>query len=234
MRERFEKRFSKTQGALFVVLSIAALLAVSSAIAAVPEQSSQQGEQTSTPPTCFNLVVNGDFEQGVSEPDPWVLGGHAEVSDERPHNGYFGVWMGGYQNADDTLYQLVSIPDDAVTVTFRYWWNMHSLDDAETPYDYLHVKLQTADGQPLAEVETLDNTGVRNAWTQSAFDLSAYKGSSLRLLFHCTGNELFITSFFLDDVELEVCGDFETPTPTATPALVERRYLPLVWRFASD
>lgn len=224
MRWHSEKRFLlRMKGMLFALLSMLALLAFSGAIAATPKgqllQQLQQREQSS-PPTCVNLVVNGDFEQGVSEPDPWVLGGHAEVSDERPHSGYFGVWVGGYQNADDTLYQLVSIPDDAETVTFRYWWNIHSLDAVETPYDYLYVKLQTADGQPLAELETLDNTDVRNAWTQSSFDLSAYAGTSLRLFFHCTGNERFITSFFLDDVELEACGD------------MVRCYLPLVWHAA--
>jgi len=125
---------------------------------------------------------------------------------------------------------------------------MHSLDDGETPYDHLSVTLRTSDGDLLETLEMLDNTYVRNTWTQSTFDLSTYGGSSLRIHFGCTGNEQFITSFFLDDVELEVCSDVETPTPTASPTatatptftptptieLREWRYLPLVWRDASD
>jgi len=235
MRTYFEECRSRIVVALWFLIAL--LLAASTAVVAAPGTvpSSLPSMQTSTPPTCINLVVNGDFEQGWSNPDPWVLGGFTEISRQRPHSGYYGVWMGGYKNADDTLYQLVTIPADSLeTVTLRYWWNMDSLDDDETPYDYLYVTLQTADGEPLAELEALNNTGVRDTWVQSTFDLSEYSGMSLRIHFHCTGNEQFITSFFLDDVELEVCGVSETPTPTPTSTIepTHRHYLPLVWHTA--
>jgi len=213
-------RLGECRSRVIVTLcSLVALLVVISATAAGARQAPQSSARSAAWRTCTDLVVNGDFEQGISNPTPWVLEGHAEVSDERPHSGYLGIWMGGYQDADDALYQLVSIPTDWQAAVLHYWWSMHSLDDAEKPYDYLYVTLQTADGEPLAELETLDNTGVRNVWTYSTFDLSAYIGMSLRLHFRCTGNEAFITSFFLDDVQLlELC---------------EHRYLPLVWHDSS-
>ncbi len=238
-----------TIGAMgFVCVLIAVLLGASAVFAAEQGDQPHPGLQASALMACVNVVVNGDFEQGVANPEPWVLEGHAYVSDERAHSGYFGVWMGGYKEANDTMYQLVAVPLDADAVTLRYWWNMHSLDDGETPYDHLNVTVRTSDGDLLETLETLDNTYVRNTWTQSTFDLSTYGGSSLRVHFSCSGNEQFITSFFLDDVELEVCSDVETPTPTASPIatatptftatptieLSERRYLPLVWRDASD
>ncbi|MDH7486816.1 MAG: hypothetical protein QHJ81_11135 [Anaerolineae bacterium] len=211
---RFGKQRFTTVWVVFSWFLIALLPAVSGAIAAAPPgRPSHSGSPVARAASCIDLLLNGDFEQGPSRPDPWVLGGFTEVSDQRPHSGHFGVWMGDYQNADDTLYQQVTLPADAGTAELRYWWSMHSVDDIETPYDYLYVTLQAADGTPLAVLETLDNTAVRDVWTQASFDLSDYRGLSLRIHFRCTGNEQFNTGFFLDDVTLEVC-ESATPTPT--------------------
>ncbi|MBC8449938.1 MAG: hypothetical protein H8D78_19565 [Chloroflexi bacterium] len=202
-----EKRHSLTALVVSLWLLVALLLAASGVIAAAP---------AAMPASCDDLVRNGDFEQGTSDPAPWILGGHTEISDQRPHGGDFGAWMGDYQATDDTLYQLVTIPADSDTAELRYWWSMQSVDDVETPYDYLYVTLQAADGMPLGDLETLDNTVARDTWTQVSFDLSDYRGVSLRIHFRCTGNEQFNTGFFVDDVELEVC---ESPTPTPTGTL---------------
>jgi hypothetical protein len=196
------------------------------------------GEPRSSP-TCVNVVENGGFEQGPSDSDPWTLGGFTNVSEWRIHEGSFGVWLGGYGNADDTLQQLVAIPAGAEALNLRYWWNMQSLDDTETPYDFLYVTLQTAGGEVLRALEAMDNTDLRGSWIQSSFDLSEFSDTSLRIHFRCVGNAAFVTSYFLDDIELEVCGDLRTPTPTATPTpsptptptvvIDEWRYLPLIW-----
>jgi len=176
---------------------------------------------------CGNLLENSGFELGVSDMGPWAAGGFAHVTEERAHGGYFGVWMGGYKSPSDTLYQAVTLPTDVDSLTLRYWWNMHSLDDVQTPYDYLYVDLQTADGQTLQSLATLDNTYERNMWRASSFDLTGYAGESVRIHFRCSGNAQFVTSYFLDDIELDACVGATTPTPTSAPR--ERSYLPLVW-----
>jgi len=205
----------------------------------VPEVQSSHAIRASTPWACVNLVENGGFEQGAADPAPWLAGGFTHVSEEQAHGGYYGMWMGGYREANDTLYQLVTVPSEADETNLSYWWHMQSLDDAETPYDYLYVTLQTADGEVLAELEILDNTDRRNVWSQSTIDVGALAGTTFRIGFDCVGNGAFVTSFFLDDVELIVCGPSETPAPTqtatprpsATSTAVpgQLRYLPLVW-----
>ena len=179
---------------------------------------------------CSNLLKNGGFELGVSDLAPWVASGFAHVTEERAHSGDFGVWMGGYKTPSDTLYQAVTLPADADSATLRYWWNMHSLDDLHTAYDYLHVDVQTEDGQTLEPLATLDNTYERDAWRESSFDLTGYAGESLRIHFRCSGNAQFVTSYFLDDIELDVCAGVATPTPTSEPR--RRSYLPLIWHGA--
>jgi len=176
---------------------------------------------------CSDLLENGGFEQGVSDWGPWVAGGFAHVTEERSHSGYYGVWMGGYKTPSDTLYQAVTLPAGVDSATLHYWWNMHSLDDVHTPYDYLHVELQTAGGQTLRTLATLDNTHERDAWREYSFDLTPYAGQSLRIHFRCSGNARFVTSYFLDDIRLETCVAVATPTPTSEPS--QRLYLPLVW-----
>ena len=227
-----------------VLLGSSLLMGASGALARslLPERGSPSIEQEVSVRQCIDLLFNGGFEQGVADPDPWVLGGFAHVSEERSHGGSLGVWMGGYKNADDTLYQSVDIPSGVAVATLSYWWNMHSLDDTETPYDFLHASVRTSTGEPLAALETLDNTRERNSWSQSTFDVSSYSGTSVQIHFHGEGNPQFVTSFFVDDVELQVCGAPSTPTPTATSiptptatptvARLEWRYLPLVRRDA--
>jgi len=187
----------------------------------------QSAADLAAPVGCSNLLENSGFELGVSDFGPWVAGGFATVTEERAHSGYYGVWMGGYKSPSDKLYQAVTVPAGVNSVTLHYWWNMHSLDDGHTPYDYLHVDLQTADGQTLKPLAMLDNTYERDAWRESSFDLTGYAGESLRIHFRCSGNAQFVTSYFLDDIELEVCAGVATPTPTSVPR--ERSYLPLIW-----
>lgn len=181
---------------------------------------------------CNDVVVNGGFENGSADMSPWVPSGHAYVSEVWAHEGDFGLWMGGYPDALATVHQTVNLTGGGSTATLTYWWNMHSLDGSQVATDRLVVSLRTEEGEPLVELETLDNTGERGIWVQSTFDVGSYAGMDVQIHFGCTGDEQMVTSFFLDDIALEVCAEVGTATPTATPTatLEERvlRYLPLV------
>jgi thermitase len=167
----------------------------------------------------LDAIVNGGFEDGGGMLEPWVLEvGHAYPSDQTPHSGQFSVWTGGYKNADDGMYQSVSLPYDLDSATLNYWWYMHTADDDVTPYDFLVVTLSDGQGALLQELALVDNTGQRDSWGQSSFDLSPYAGEQLRVHFRCLGNSQYVTSFFLDDISLAVC---QTPTNV---------YLPLIWQ----
>jgi len=165
--------------------------------------------------SCVNVVENGDFERGVGTLAPWISKGFAVVSDQRVHSGSFAFWMGGYRNADDSLFQAVEIPE-AESVSLSYWWNMHSLEDVSAVHDRLVVSLKSESGEVIGVIDTRDNTGDSDAWAQAAFDLSPFSGMSVVLHISCQGDAENVTSFFIDDVELQACGELATATPTAT------------------
>lgn len=189
------------------------------------------GERTVfVPRACVNVIENGDFERGVDSLSPWASKGFAVVSDQRVHSGSLAFWMGGYRDADDSLFQWVVIPE-AQSVTLSYWLNMHSLEDEGAVHDFLIASVRSASGSVMRIVATQDNTGPRDTWEQITVDLSEFAGMGLELHMSCQGDGEDVTSFFIDDVELQACGDMATPT--ATPSPTSRRFLPLVWHEAS-
>jgi len=150
--------------------------------------------------------VNGGFESG---PTTWVqssTGGYQLIDGTRPHTGAYSAYLGGYNNGTDTIYQQVSIPANATSATLRYWSYMTTQEACCTPYDYLYVEVRSTSGALLGTLQTLNNGGTKNAWIQSAaLNLIAYKGQTVRLQFRATTDVSLITSFFVDDVTLNVC-----------------------------
>lgn len=167
---------------------------------------------TPVPPTatpvaggCTERLTNGGFESGIS---PWVQtssGGYALVSTTRPHSGTQGLYMGGYNRANDTVYQQVTIPANATAATLTYWWNMATQETGTVKYDYLYARVQNSSGATLATLETRSNADVQNTWTKSTFNLLAYKGQTVRIFFQATTDSIYTTSFFVDDVSLNTC-----------------------------
>jgi len=213
---RFGGRWN-ARGVSFTILLLAGLL-----WSGLQSPQAIHGLTIAQEPTCFEAIANGGFEEGggtTLELEPWVLEvGYAYLTDQPAHNGQFSVWTGGYKNAVDGFYQSVLLPHSLDSATLSYWWYMHSADDDVTPYDYLIVTLRDSQGGLLQELELIDNTGNRDSWGQSDFDLSPYAGEELRVHFRCLGNSQYVTSFFLDDVSLAVC---QTLVNT---------YLPLIWQ----
>ena len=52
---------------------------------------------------------------------------------------------------------------------------------------------------------TLNDGSTANTWTKSTYSLLAYKGLTVRIAFKVTTDSSLSTSFFLDDVSLNVC-----------------------------
>ena len=54
-------------------------------------------------------------------------------------------------------------------------------------------------------LQTLSNNNTQNTWTKSTYSLLAYKGQTVRVYFKATTDVSLPTSFFVDDVSLNVC-----------------------------
>ncbi len=161
---------------------------------------------TPVPGGCGESLSNGGFEIGTS---PWVQtssGGYQIVDTTRPHTGSYSAYLGGYNRATDTIYQQVTIPSNATSATLTYWWNVSTQESGSRSYDYLYARVLDANGNTLTTLQTLSNTSVQNTWTKSTYSLLAYKGQTVRIYFKGTTDVSLPTSFFVDDVSLNVCN----------------------------
>ena len=162
---------------------------------------------TPTPPPagCSEKVTNGGFETGALAPWTQSSGTYSVLDTSMPHTGSYDSWFAGYNNANDTLYQNVTIPSTATAATLTYWWKQTTQEACCTAYDFLYVQVLNTSGTVLGTVQTISNASTAGTYTKSTFSLLAYKGQTVRLQFRATNDGSLPTNFFVDDVSLNVC-----------------------------
>ncbi len=154
------------------------------------------------------VIQNGDFESGdvvwtQSSGQYFVIGQYYSYS------GDWSAWLGGYDNADDRLYQSFSTHPGSRSARLIFHLCLYSTDIQTSPYDYFHTELQNSSGATLEDFLWADNT-MDPGWYEGMAewaDFSAYAGQTLRLFFQGTTDGSAYTNFFVDDVNLYVyCG----------------------------
>ena len=169
---------------------------------------------TATPGVpCENILSHGDFEAGLLP--PWGTAGSTQVTTAHAHGGAHSARLGGANNAVDELFAGVELPPDATSITLSYWWYVESTDP-DPQADLLTVLVGGPGGEVV--VETLTSGSAKDAWHQTTFDLSSYAVQQVGVMFHAETNQANPTSFYVDDVEVQVCG--------AAPR--RRVYLPVI------
>ncbi len=147
------------------------------------------------------LIQNGGFESGSS---PWVessSGGYETVDPARPHTGSNSAYLCGYNNCADSIYQTVTVPAVASSVSLSYYWQM-STQETSHPYDYLYVRVRSSSGANLANLQTVTDGSSAGNWAVASYDLSSYRGQTIQIAFAATSDSSATTSFFIDDVSL--------------------------------
>lgn len=161
-----------------------------------------------------NLISNSGFENGDG---PWVATENVIVTNSVAHSGARVAWLGGYNHADDSLYQDVEIPADALSVVLQFSYGILTEEAAnEVAVDGLFLDVVDADtGHVYGRVATLTNQKAADSWQQSPdIDIALVKGRKIRLRFSATTDATLSTSFFVDDVTLLV-----TTKPTVAETL---------------
>ncbi len=155
--------------------------------------------------TAQQLVLNSGFESGATS---WTATSGVITNDasESAHGGTWKAWLNGYGSAHtDTLYQQVSIPSTASTATLGFWLLVDSAETTTTQaYDTLKVQVRNSSGAVLATLATYSNLNKGTSYVQRTFDLSAYKGQTVRIYFEGVEGSSVATSFVVDDVTLNV------------------------------
>jgi subtilase family serine protease len=146
------------------------------------------------------LITNGGFESGSS---PWKessSGGYELVDTTNPHTGSDSAYLAGYNNGNDSIYQTVTVPSTANTVTLSYWTDVETTETTHS-YDYLYAKVRNSSGSVLKTLQT-QSDATATGWKSQSFDLSAYKGQTIQIFFQGTNDVSNPTSFFVDDVSV--------------------------------
>ncbi len=155
--------------------------------------------------TSQQLLLNSGFESGSTS---WSASSGVITSDSSvsAHAGTWKAWMNGYGSAHtDTLYQQVSIPSTATSATLGFWLKITSDETTATQaYDTLKVQVRNSSGTVLATLATYSNLNKGSSYVQRTFDMSAYKGQTVRVYFEGVEGSTVATSFIVDDVTLNV------------------------------
>jgi hypothetical protein len=160
---------------------------------------------TVTASTTQQLLTNPGFESGSAG---WSAssGVITNSSAEPAHSGSWKAWLDGYGTTHtDTLYQQVSIPSTITTATLSFWLHIDTAETTTTTaYDTLKVQIRSSSGSVLTTLATYSNLNAAPGYSQKTFDISAYKGQTIRV--YLLGSEDFTkqTSFVVDDFTLNV------------------------------
>ena len=149
------------------------------------------------------MIANGGFESGRTIWSESSSGGYWLITrDELPHWGSWSAWLGGYEYADDRVYQIIEVPAWARSARLQFYLYVRS-DDVDWPYDFFHAELQSSSGASLQQFASADNTWKAANWyriTQNWSDFGTHAGTQRRLLFKGTNDYSLSTDFFVDDV----------------------------------
>jgi hypothetical protein len=156
-----------------------------------------------------NILLNPGFESGSVIWAEYSSAGYQIILQDsyNAHTGSWFAWMGGSNNLTEYIYQDVTIPSDTTGAYVQFWYRIATEETtAITPYDILYVQIRRpSDNTVLATISTLSNLNKTTGWVQSPqYDISSFKGQTIRLMFYSTTDSFYPTSFMIDDVNLTV------------------------------
>jgi hypothetical protein len=160
---------------------------------------------TPTPtPGGSQLLLNPGFESGNVN---WVTTPNVISNSGRPpRTGSWFAWLDGYGTTHtDSCYQQITIPSTATSATLSFYVR---IDTAETTasiaYDKLQIQIRNSSNTVLATLATYSNLNANSTYVLKTFDLTAYKGQTIRVYFLGTEDSSLQTSFVIDDTAVNV------------------------------
>jgi subtilisin family serine protease len=162
---------------------------------------------SNTAPTCGiteQLLINPGFESGnvTWAASTGVIGNASATA----RTGSWRALLGGKgATSTHTLHQQLTIPSTACAATLKFWLKITTAETTTgTQYDKLFVEIQSSTGTVLKSLATYSNLNKGTAYVERSFDVSAYKGQTIRVSFKATEDVSYQTSFFVDDSSLTI------------------------------
>ncbi|HKO56044.1 MAG TPA: N-acetylmuramoyl-L-alanine amidase [Thermoanaerobaculia bacterium] len=152
------------------------------------------------------LLLNPGFESGNVS---WVAAAAGDITNSAsrtPHGGSWYAWLGGWATAHtDWMYQTATIPSTATTATLTFWLKVDTAETTTTTaYDTLKVQIRDTANVVKTQLVTLSNLSASCCYAQKSFDVSAYRGQTVRVYFEANNDNGNQTSFVVDDAAVNV------------------------------
>jgi subtilisin family serine protease len=152
------------------------------------------------PPPGTELLLNRGFESGAVN---WTAtaGVINNSTQQTPRTGAWYAWLNGYGvTHTDSLFQQITVPASANTVTLSFWLKITSAETTTTTqFDRLQVQIRNSSNTVLTTLATFSNLNETTGYTLRTFDLTAFKGQTIRIYFLGTEDSSLATSFVIDD-----------------------------------
>ncbi len=165
-------------------------------------------------PGCGELLRNNGFESGATswdeqEPELMeniIVNTSYPTLTIPPHNGNWLAWLGGRDNASDSINQSFTVPNGAKRAVLRYYLYL-STEESGSARDFFVIRLRTPGGNVIQELEFLDNTFAdRNRWVLREINVpvESLQGQTLRMQIKGMTDAANKTNFYVDDLSLIV------------------------------
>jgi hypothetical protein len=148
------------------------------------------------------LLLNSGFESGVSG---WVASsGVINATGQAAHGGSWKAALNGEGAPNtDSVYQQVAIPSTVSSAKLSFWLKVVSSETTtSSAYDKLKVQVRSGSNAVLSTLATYSNLNKGTSYVQKSFDLTAYKGQTVRIYFEGVEGSTIPTAFLIDDVSL--------------------------------
>jgi hypothetical protein len=160
---------------------------------------------TPTPPPPSQLLLNPGFESGNVN---WVAttGVITNSTSRTPRTGSWYAWLDGYGTTHtDSLYQQVTIPANATLATLNFYLKIDTAETTTTTaFDKLQVQIRNSSNTVLTTLATYSNLNKGTVYVLKSFNVTAFKGQTIRVYFLGTEDSSLQTSFLIDDTSLNV------------------------------
>ena len=155
---------------------------------------------TPTPTPGAELLLNRGFESSSVN---WTAtaGVITNSTGQTPRTGSFYAWLDGYGTTHtDTLFQQVAVPSTATTVTLSFWLKINTAETTTvTPFDTLQVQIRNSSNTVLSTLATYSNLNKTTGYVLKTFDITSFKGQTIRIYFLGQEDSSLQTSFVIDD-----------------------------------
>lgn len=160
--------------------------------------------------TCQQIAVNPAFEEGTAGWESESATHSETIVPEAAFHGAYGARLGGINNADDRLWQWVSFPDSPSSISLTFFYRIETNDTSDPPTDHFSVQLLGEQNQILVDLIQLHNRSARGQWFRRVhfldpLEVNALAGQQAQFQLRATTNEAAPTTFFVDDISLQVC-----------------------------